>query len=277
MRVRIDLAYDGTDFHGWARQPGLRTVQSTLEETIAQVLRLPAPPQTVCAGRTDAGVHARGQVVHADLPETTIRHRRILWTKEVLGPWLGRALPPDIAVRRVQAAPEGFDARFGALARRYVYRLWDLSSVIDPLARRFTAACPYRLDVAAMAEAATPLLGLHDFAAYCRPRPEATTIRTLQRLDVERRADQCIEFTVAADAFCHSMVRSLVGALVAVGRGNHGPDWIEANLGLGHRADDVTVMPARGLTLEEVVYPPDAELAQRAAQARARRDEGQVR
>ena len=277
MRVRIDLAYDGTDFHGWARQPGLRTVQSVLEATIAQVLRLPTPPPTVCAGRTDAGVHARGQVVHVDLPETTTPHRRILWTKDVLGPWLGRALPPDIAVRQVQAAAEGFDARFSALTRCYVYRLWDLSSVIDPLARRFTASCPYRLDVAAMAEAATPLLGLHDFVAYCRPRPEATTIRTLQRLNVERRADQAIEFTVAADAFCHSMVRCLVGALVAVGRGKHHRDWIESNLGLGRRAGDVAVMPARGLTLEEVGYPPDDELAQRAAQARARRDDREAR
>ena len=278
MRVRIDLAYDGTDFHGWARQPGLRTVQSVLEATIAQVLRLGDPPSSVCAGRTDAGVHARGQVVHVDLPEQiTPPHHPVLPTVEALDRWLDRALPDDIAVRRIHPAPVGFDARFAATSRRYVYRLWDQWTKIDPLARRFTATCPYPLDVAAMAEAATCLLGLHDFVAFCRPRPEATTIRTLLRLDVERHDDYSIEFTVAADAFCHSMVRSLVGALVAVGRGRRDQDWIKANLGLGQRAGDITVMPACGLTLEEVSYPPEAQLAQRVAQARTRRDDCETR
>jgi len=274
MRVRIDLKYDGTDFSGWARQPGRRTVQYEVETAIARVLRLPEPPDIVCAGRTDAGVHARGQVVHVDLPDLIATpHGPALPPDQALRTRLGRALPPDIAIAGVCAAPTGFDARFSALSRRYVYRLWDAADAVDPLGRRHTVAYPHALDVPAMARAAARLVGYHDFAAFCRPKDHGTTLRTLLALDPVRRPDASIAVTAEADAFCHSMVRSLVGALVAVGRGLRDLAWIDACLASDHRVPDIPVMPAHGLTLEAVRYPPDAELAARAEQARTRRDE----
>jgi len=268
MRVRIDLAYDGTGFSGWARQPGLRTVQGVLEATIGQVLRMPDPPATVCAGRTDAGVHARGQVVHVDLPDLLDCPMPI---PDALLQWLPRAVPADISIHGVRAVTEDFDARFSALTRRYVYRLCDSLTDIDPLTRGFILSYPHHLDVGAMAEASTLLLGLHDFVAFSKPREGATTIRTLLRLEPRRLPGSLIEITVVADAFCHSMVRSLVGALTAVGRGRRDPNWISSHLSATKRANDIIVMPAHGLTLEEVVYPCDEELALRAARARTRR------
>ena len=274
MRARIDLAYDGTDFSGWARQPGLRTVQSTLESRIAQVLRLDEAPDSVCAGRTDAGVHARGQVVHVDLPDTIRRpHREAVPADQALRDWLPRALPCDIVLRSVRQVSEDFDARFSATGRRYVYRLWDRSEDIDPLTRGFTLAQAHRLDVDAMSSSARLLLGLHDFAAFCRRKDHGTTIRTLVRLEPVRQSSGLIEITAAADAFCHSMVRSLVGALVTVGRGQRDMDWIAALLDAQHRVSDIVVMPAHGLTLEEVSYPPDQDMARRAFQTRATRED----
>ena len=272
MRIRIDLAYDGTEFSGWARQPGRRTVQSTLETTIAQVLRRDEPPTTVCAGRTDAGVHARGQVVHVDLPDEARDHDTPVPTDDALRRWLPRALPTDIAVQSIHPVPEAFDARFSALKRRYIYRLWD-SPDYDPLTRRFAHTYPHSLDVSAMVAASQPLLGLHDFVAFCRPKEGGTSVRTLIELSPERRSTGMIEITATADAFCHSMVRSLVGGLVSVGRGLRDVDWITAHLNSTVRANDVTVMPALGLTLEEVTYPPEDEFGTQAQISRARRDE----
>ncbi len=273
MRVRIDLAYDGSEFSGWARQPGLRTVQGVVESAITQVLRLPDTIQTVCAGRTDAGVHARGQVIHADLPDTTADRQSLeAATDDILRHRLARALPEDITVWDVQAVSADFDARFSALRRRYVYRLWDEPCKVDPLLRRFVVAYPHRLDLTVMAQAGSLLLGLHDFAAFCRPRPGSTTIRTLLELMPVRLPDSMIEISVVADAFCHSMVRSLAGALVACGRGARDLEWLAAHLAASQRAHDVTVMPAHGLTLEEVTYPEAGQLAARADQARSRRD-----
>lgn len=266
MRWRIDLGYDGTDFHGWATQPGLRTVQQTLEDALGKVLRLPAPPATVCAGRTDAGVHARGQVVHVGIPEeSALEPARLLHR-------LARVLPGDVRASAAHPAPPGFDARFSALRRRYVYRLCDDPAGPDPLVRRSVVARRRTLDAAAMEEAAWLLLGEHDFAAFCKQRPGATTIRTLLRLEAERHGAM-VYISVEADAFCHSMVRALVGGLVAVGEGRHEPDWLGDVLAAQARDPHVTVLPAHGLTLEEVVYPDDAELASRAAETRRRRDE----
>jgi len=259
----MDLAYDGTDFRGWARQPGLRTVQGVLEDALAMVLRLDGPPATVCAGRTDAGVHARGQVVHVDLDTTGLPDgmaRRLTGT-----------LPPDIVVRDVSVAPHGFDARFSAISREYAYRMWDHPDKVDPLTRCYTLAYPHELDVARMSEAAGALAGLHDFAAFCQPKDHGTTVRTLLELTARRQEDSLVVIHAVGDAFCHSMVRSLVGALVAVGRGKRDRMWIEDLLRARKRANDVTVMPASGLTLEAVTYPPASELADRADKARARR------
>jgi tRNA pseudouridine38-40 synthase len=259
MRVRLDVSYDGTDFSGWAVQPGRRTVQGELESALCTVLRLPAVPLTV-AGRTDAGVHATGQVAHCDLPDLPADLVRRL----------AGVLPADVRVRAARVVPADFDARFAALWRRYVYRIVDAPAAADPLRRNQVLAWPRPLDDGAMADAAARLLGLHDFAAFCRRREGATTVRTLTRLAVER-TDLELTCTVEADAFCHSMVRSLVGALIAVGEGRRPVDWPAGLLDLDRRADDVPVAPAHGLTLVEVGYPPDDELAARAQQTRARR------
>jgi len=258
IRARLDVSYEGTEFSGWARQPGRRTVQGVLEDALATVLRVPAVALTV-AGRTDAGVHATGQVAHADVPQLPDRRR------------LAGLLPADLRVRDVLAAPAGFDARFSATWRRYEYRIADDPAAADPLRRRFVLAWPRSLDAAAMADAATALVGLHDFAAFCRRREGATTVRSLERLDVARDAGGELVCTVVADAFCHSMVRSLVGALLAVGEGRRDPAWPATLLERDERAGDVSVAPPHGLTLVEVGYPPVDELATRAETTRARR------
>lgn len=261
VRVRIDLAYDGTDFSGWARQPGRRTVQAELESALCRVLRLPSVLITV-AGRTDAGVHATGQVSHVDLADRP---------PEVLSRRLNGVLPPDVRVRALSIAPPGFDARFSALARRYVYRICD--GVEDPLRRRDTLWWPRRLDVPAMHSAAQRLVGEHDFAAYCKRREGATTIRRLLRLDAVRDGD-VIELVVEADAFCHSMVRALIGALTAVGERRRPVEWPAIVLRGQQRDPGGRVLPAHGLTLVKVTYPPDAELAARARLTRRIRGQG---
>jgi len=261
VRLRIDLAYDGTDFHGWAAQPGLRTVQGELTSALATVLRV-ASVDVVCAGRTDAGVHARGQVVHCDVAAAPDR----------LGRGLNGVLPPDIRVRRVDEAPPEFDARFSALWRRYAYRVADTPAALDPLARRHVLAWPRPLDLDAMNQACTALIGLHDFASFCKRREGATTIRTLQELGWSRDADGVAVATVRADAFCHSMVRSLVGCLLAIGESRRHPEWAAEVLAAQARLPSVVVADARGLTLEEVGYPADEDLAARARQTMARRD-----
>lgn len=270
-RLRLDLAYDGAGFHGWAAQEGMRTVQGVAEDWLQRLLRRPA--SLTCAGRTDAGVHARGQVAHLDvLPGEDAEALAAL-----LGRRLPRVLPPDIAVRRVAVAPAGFDARFAAVWRRYVYRLADAPAP-DPLLRGWVLRVPGPLDVPAMDAAGAALLGLRDFAAFCKRRDGATTVRTLLDCRATRVGAGALAGTVAvevrADAFCHSMVRSLVGALVAVGLGRRPTGWPASLLDADGRAGSVSVLPPDGLVLEEVGYPPDDRLAERAAQARARRDAG---
>ncbi|HET6759484.1 MAG TPA: tRNA pseudouridine(38-40) synthase TruA [Propionibacteriaceae bacterium] len=271
MRWRFDIAYDGTNFSGWAAQAGRRTVQGELETWIARVLRLSEPPRMVCAGRTDAGVHARGQVAHLDLDPAVITDGG-----DDLSRRLNRVLGGDCVVRGISVAPAGFDARFGAIWRRYVYRLSDAGMPPDPLYRYQIAQLPTEVDLARFNEEATMLLGLKDFGAFCRRREGASTIRTLLELTGQRVASGpmagIIECTVRADAFCHSMVRSLVGALVAVATGRRDHKWLAALTERAERESTIMVMPAAGLTLEEVGYPADQELAARAFEARAMRD-----
>ena len=263
VRVRLEISYDGTALHGWARQPGQRTVQGELELGLATVLRHDV--DLTVAGRTDAGVHATGQVAHADVPQAVWEEQRAKLVRRLRG-----VLPPDIAVTAVRVVPADFDARFGALARHYVYRLTDTDAGPPPLRRADTVGWPRRLDAGAMAEAAAPLVGLNDFAAFCRRREGATTIRTLLDLRVERDGD-LIRVHASADAFCHSMVRSLVGALTAVGEGRRAPGWPAALLTSSERSSEVPVVPPGGLTLVAVDYPPDEELAARAEVTRALR------
>lgn len=288
-RFRIDLAYDGSDFAGWAAQPGQRTVQAELAAVLTH--RPPAPGtagRLVVAGRTDAGVHARGQVCHVDVtppagaeepgPVVAASAGRVgtrdldAWLPHrVVRSWNGM-LPPDVRIRALAEAPDGFDARFAASWRRYVYRLGDGDTVPDPLVRAWTTPHLRVLDPDAMTRAGTLLTGRRDFAAFCKRRPGATTIRTLRTVVATRGADGVVAIEVVADAFCHSMVRALVGALLPVGDGRRDEQWPAALLAAGVRDARAAVAPARGLALEEVGYPPPAELAARAARTRALRE-----
>jgi len=263
LRVRVDLSYDGAGFSGWAAQPGRRTVEETLSVTLGHVLRLPEPVRLTVAGRTDSGVHARGQVAHADLPvEAWAEHADAVLRR------LSRALPPDLRVRAIAPAPEGFDARFSALWRRYAYRISDDPATADPLRRYDTLWNQRPLNLAAMNEAAALLLGEHDFAAFCRKREGATTVRALRQLSWERGTDKVAVGCVIADAFCHNMVRALVGALLPVGEGTRPPTWPAEILRAAVRDPAVRVVPPHGLSLEEVRYPDPDQLAARATLTR---------
>lgn len=334
VRVRLDLAYDGTAFRGWAAQPGLRTVEGELAAAISTVVR--APAGLTVAGRTDAGVHARHQVAHVDVDarawETLGGAQRGSGARRGsrTGAAGGRSAPrpaeevfvarlngliarsaslagvvaqrgsSDVVVTRARVVTADFDARFSALGRHYCYRISDCVDTRDPLRRAdvwWVERGP--LDVVAMGEAARGLLGEHDFLSYCKPREGATTIRTLRRLDVVRVGDGgvgaggggdgavdaggdpareaargLVEVRVSADAFCHSMVRSLVGALVEVGLGRRGRTWPAELLEARSRRAAAPLAPACGLTLEGVDYPPEAQWAERARAARRRRDGG---
>lgn len=272
VRIRIDFGYDGTDFSGWARQPGRRTVEDELMRALGTVLRIPAPQLTV-GGRTDAGVHARGSVAHIDLDAdvwAAVPGRSQRPPGEALTSRLRGVLPPDIVVRRTREVPAVFDARFSAVRRRYTYRLCDEPARLDPLRRRDTVVWRRPLDVPAMDRAAEALLGLRDFASYCRPREGATTVRTLLEHGWSRAEDGTVVGSLAADAFCHNMVRALVGAMVAVGEGRRAETWPAEVAAAGRRDPAVQVMPAHGLCLEEIVYPEGEEaLARRDAESRA--------
>jgi tRNA pseudouridine38-40 synthase len=268
VRVRLDLSYDGTDFSGWAKQAGgRRTVQGEIEDALRTVTRSgDVSYELTVAGRTDAGVHARGQVAHVDLPEAVWREHHDKLLKRLAG-----RLPRDVRVWALREAPQGFNARFSAVWRRYAYRVTDNPGGVDPLLRNHVLWHDWALDVDAMNEAARGLLGEHDFAAYCKRREGATTIRTLQELSLQRGADGIITATVRADAFCHNMVRSLIGALLFVGDGHRAPDWPGKVLAARVRDSAVHVVRPHGLTLEEVGYPADELLAARSREARNKR------
>ena len=281
-RIRLDISYDGTAFSGWASQPGLRTVQGELEAALSTVFRRAGgPPRLTVAGRTDVGVHATGQVAHVDLTDAQLR----ILDRPNRGGRPGPAGPSalarrlngiaglesDIRVSSSEFAPDGFDARFSAMWRRYEYRIADAEAAQDPRRRLHTLWHPAALEVGAMHDAAQALLGLHDFATFCRPRAGATTIRELQAFTWERDVDGVIVARLQADAFCRSMVRALVGACVAVGGAKLTADRAVELREAKRRSSEFIVMPAKGLTMTEVGYPPDAELASRAELTRARR------
>ena len=262
-RLRIDLSYDGTNFSGWAIQPDRRTVQQCIEEAIRTVAQ--AKAETIVAGRTDAGVHATGQVIHVDVPDNL--------ELDDLAYKLNRILDEDIRINQIQIAPTAFHARFSALRRYYEYRILDENKVIPPLARFNTAPWYRPLDVDQMNRASALLLGTHDFAAFCKFREGATTIRTLETYQWRRDRDGYLVGDLVADAFCYSMVRNLVGAIVCVADGRKESDWISTLLENKERVSDSLVFPARGLSLYKVDYPDSAELLERAAKTVARREE----
>ncbi|MER5194754.1 tRNA pseudouridine(38-40) synthase TruA [Streptomyces sp. NPDC002755] len=268
VRVRMDLSYDGSGFSGWAKQAGgRRTVQGDIEDALRTVTRSGETTyELTVAGRTDAGVHARGQVAHVDLPEDLWAEHREKLLKRLAG-----RLAKDVRIWSLTEAPDGFNARFSAIWRRYAYRVTDNPGGVDPLLRSHVLWHDWPLDVDAMNEAARRLLGEHDFAAYCKRREGATTIRTLQELSLVRDEDGVVTATVRADAFCRNMVRSLIGALLFVGDGHRGAEWPGKVLAAGVRDSAVHVVRPHGLTLEEVGYPADELLAARNKEARNRR------
>jgi tRNA pseudouridine38-40 synthase len=262
-RLRLDISYDGTNFSGWGIQPDRRTVQQAIEEAIRTVAQSKA--ETIVAGRTDAGVHATGQVIHVDLPEslelTDLAYK------------LNRILDEDIRINQITIAPPAFHARFSALRRYYEYRILDENKVIPPLARFNTEPWYRPLDLDLMNEASALLLGTHDYAAFCKFREGATTIRTLESYSWRRDNQGVLIADVVADAFCYSMVRNLVGAIVCVADGRKDASWISTLLENRERVSDSLVFSGRGLTLYKVDYPSDAELLDRAAKTIARREE----
>lgn len=262
VRIRLTLGYDGTGYAGWARQPELPTIQGEVEAALEQAA--PGLGSVTCAGRTDAGVHARGQVIHIDVPPALLERRGL----DGLGRQLNQYTSAQIQVHSVAVAPPGFDARFSALSRSYAYRLCDDITNWDPLFRNWVTLHKRTLDAAPMARAAQMLLGEHDFSAFCKPRDGASAVRRVLFIDVHRDGGRRVVIAIESDAFCHSMVRSIVGALVAVGEGRKDPEWVGRVLAARQRDSGVMVMPPEGLVLESVTYPPDELVAQRAQTTR---------
>ncbi|MGN9810860.1 tRNA pseudouridine(38-40) synthase TruA [Micromonospora sp. BQ11] len=259
-RLRLDVSYDGTDFSGWAAQPTRRTVAGVIVQTLDLVLGAGTATGLTVAGRTDAGVHASGQVCHVDLPAEVWREHEGRLLRR-----LARLLPTDVRIRAMAEVPGDFDARFSATFRRYEYRVTDAPWGAEPLRRRDTLAWAKALDLDALNAAAAGLVGEHDFAAYCRRKENATTLREVTRLDWRRDPDGILVATVQADAFCQAMVRSLVGAMLVAGDGRRPVDWPGSLLTRRERSSEVTVAPAHGLTLVAVGYPDDpAAYARRA-------------
>ena len=303
VRLRLDLAYEGGAFYGWAKQPTLRTVQGELEQALHTILRVPAddpdePLRLTVAGRTDTGVHALHQVCHLDVGEATldrcVGHMGVP-APEALFRRLSRMVPDDIAIHAVSVAPEGFDARFSALERTYVYRICDDARPVDPRMRGFVLPLDDRLDLDAMNAAAAMTIGLHDFGSFATPNPGGTTIREVKRAHWSRipvsplvpgasggagtaggytvpaAESGLVCFTIVADAFARNMVRSLVNACVKVGQGRKDLDWFAEKMATPLREGSTGPIAPQGLTLEHVAYPAADQLAARAEAIRAKR------
>jgi tRNA pseudouridine38-40 synthase len=258
-RLRLDIAYDGSNFYGWAAQPGRRTLQDLVEKAISQIARIDA--ESIVAGRTDSGVHATGQVIHVDVPDAIFAADL---TYKDLRYKLNRILDEDVRIMNITDAPAGFHARFSALRRYYTYKIIDNNDVIPPLTRHDVASWYRPLDVDLMNKASALALGRHDFAAFCKFKEGGTTIRTLEKYQWQRTSDGLLVADVVADAFCYSMVRNLVGAVVCVADGRKNPSWIGELLANKERVSDSLVFPARGLTLYQVDYPSNDQLLERA-------------
>lgn len=271
LRLRFDLAYDGTDFHGWARQKdGLRTVQQTLEEALELVLREPVP--LTVAGRTDAGVHASGQVAHGSVDKQSLEQRSIDGEPGRLVRRLAKLLPEDVRVFGVEEVPELFDARFSALTRSYVYRVTTHPAGAVPTRARDTGIWGKPIDVELAQACADLMVGLNDFAAFCKPKEHATTIRQVQSFEWAEVSPQLYEARITADAFCWNMVRALVATCLTVADGRRAMWWPEQLLGMDTRAPEVPLAQAKGLTLVGVKYPPEDQLGARAEETRALRE-----
>ncbi len=268
-RFRIDFAYDGTDFNGWAKQPGLRTVQGDLLGVLEQIFGASENDFGMrVAGRTDAGVHADHQVCHIDLSDAQLKR---LGRTPLSATRLNNLLPADIAVHSVTEAADGFDARFSAIGRSYKYLITDGLCKPNPKRARYALSLKKELDIDLMQRAAELLMGLKDFGAFCKPREGATTIRELRTLTVTRLADSSVEVFLEADAFCHNMVRAIVGSLIAVGESRQSLEELKQMQESAKRGAKVKVVDPKGLTLDAISYPSDEKLAEQAQRARRRR------
>jgi len=249
MRIALGIEYDGSRFLGWQTQPGGGTVQDALEAALATIAA--APIDVICAGRTDRGVHAFGQVVHFD---TAAARPDSAWVRGT-----NAVLPDSVAVLWSRGVSAEFHARYSARARIYRYVL--LNRAVRPaLAARNVGWCHAPLDVQAMRAAAELLLGEHDFSAFRSAECRASTpVRTLQALDIEQRGER-VDFVLRANAFLHHMVRNLVGTLIYVGRRKHAPGWVREVLESRNRAHAAPTFAAEGLYLEAVEYETRWEL-----------------
>lgn len=293
VRVRIDFSYDGGPFAGWAKQPGLITVQGVFEEALALIFRTPV--YTTVAGRTDAGVHALHQVLHCDVsrsvweglpgrsqdpdPGRALKRKlrgalsRALADAETelgLPTRLQGYLQKAITVFECREVPADFDARFSALERSYRYLIEDNQDEQggNPLNRHLAWQVNAPLDLDVMNRAARELLGLHDFLSFCKPRVGSTTIRELRELTFERREDGLVEATIRADAFCHNMVRTLIASLVMVGEGSRDVAWLQGRISQPVRDSQVRLAAPRGLALARISYPDASGYAAQADKAR---------
>jgi tRNA pseudouridine38-40 synthase len=264
LRLRIDLAYDGTNFSGWGKQPDRRTVQEEVEKALTTATQ--SKIETIVAGRTDAGVHATGQVIHVDVPDSL--------NLDDLSYKLNRMLDTDVRIMKVAVVNGPFSARFSALRRHYTYKILDGNQTIPPLDRLDVASWYRDLDVDRMNQASALMLGSQDFAAYCKFREGSTTVRNLQRFQWTRDSAGFLIGDVVADSFCYSMVRNLVGAVVCVADGRFGPEWIEQTLANKVRISDSLVFPACGLSLRQVDYPTNDQLLEHAKVTIGKRDNG---
>jgi tRNA pseudouridine38-40 synthase len=267
-RYRIDFGYDGTDFAGFAKQPGFRTVQSELVKALEVIFGKDSKDFGMrVAGRTDAGVHAQHQVVHIDLSPAQLK--RIGRNPDIAGR-VNTTVPEDIRLFSFVKAPAGFDARYSAIFRRYRFRIADKSSFVDPLEIRYVLQLKVDLDLTLMRQAAKQMVGLHDFGAFCKARAGASTVRRIRYIKIKRnrKAGNIVELELKGDAFCHNMVRALSGALVAVARGRASVQDVRDKLSLGSRVGSFKVLGPRGLSLVEVGYPKNSQLASQAEKAR---------
>jgi tRNA pseudouridine38-40 synthase len=274
-RLAIDLSYDGTDFAGWAKQPDQRTIQETIEEALTRITRHQVA--TIVAGRTDAGVHARHQIIHVDIPAaphiSRYRPDETEWDIENFYYRINQILDKDIRINSVVEAPANFHARFSAEARHYRYKILDNNRVLSPLQRVDATTWFRELDIDLMNEASAKMLGERDFATFCRFRPNSTTIRELKRFEWHRDNDGFVIADLCADAFGWNMVRNLVGAAVCVGEGRYPISWMSEILTAKSRVSDSYVFPGSGLTLMQVDYPADEDLLARIDMTLAKRDE----
>jgi tRNA pseudouridine38-40 synthase len=274
VRLRLDFAYEGTDFAGWAKQPDQRTVQGEILRALSNIFEQDPDEFTlVVAGRTDAGVHANGQVAHLDLTQ-----QQFQGPGRNLKQRLNSLMDEDVRIYTVSLAPAGFDARFAAIHRRYIYRIADANSVQSPISARNTLFIWKDLNLVAMQDTVKELIGLHDFASFCKPRPGSSTIRDLKSISIKRRysRDNVIEIELMADAFCHNMVRSIVGALIAVGDGRATKDDIAKLFARADRVGSYKVVDPKGLTLVEIGYPAADLMEQQVLNTKAVRSADEI-